>query len=261
MRALIVNPTPFDKITGIRRNPFTYAGEGDTGDIKYIPEKLTLPTIRKKKAKKKTHKKIRRKIKKSTRKEMKKMSRKRKKSHRKSYRRGFLKLPKKFKGRKKHRPVVYEFERFLQRPPKPMRKLKKPIHNPVRIGRLLGNTQELVIDGAYILGGFVGIDLVAPFVQGIVGGFIPANKWTNVLVKGATAVALSMLLSKFVSKDIGIKVGAGATANVVRDVLTNVGVMDMIASIGKSEGQSLMISSPISSKPVSANLSAILNRI
>jgi len=96
--------------------------------------------------------------------------------------------------------------------------------NPIA-GSLSFNQDTLKSVGLTV-GGFIGV----PFVEGFAMSYLPAaltgNKFGKYAVKIGAAIALSMLVGKFVSREAGKKVGMGGLAyvgvSIVKDFLPQV---------------------------------------
>mgnify|MGYP000057315004 CR=1 FL=1 len=269
IKGLIINPTRrFKKSRSLqwtrpkrRKNPFAFTGDKASADSFAPVKKRRIKKAVKRKAVIKP-KKLKFKKKGD---ETKMAKRGRKKSRvtrsavvRRSVKRSRRKLPSALRGKKRSRAVVYHTKRYLRRPPKNMRRLKKRVMNPVKIGKLLGNTQALVVDASMILAGYMSIGLITPIVEGVVGGVMPVKGWTKTAVKGVTAVALTSVLG-FIDKKIALKVGSGAMASVLTDVVQNFNLLPVQASTD-NDTVSAIIGKSAYRGNTSMGLGAILNK-
>ena len=95
-----------------------------------------------------------------------------------------------------------------------IRRFKNPFKG-VSVKGTMKDTQRLVVDGALITGGFLGLSVIENFLP----FNIKANDYLKLGVKLGVSVVAGMLLGKVINKDTAVKVASGMAVNVVLDAM------------------------------------------
>lgn len=135
------------------------------------------------------------------------------------------KLHSPFTKSNRHKLTVYDTGRRLRRSPRRRFRAMSAITNPAGMVKDMIPT---VIDGAYILGGMIGVDVATNQILKITG--IPAvmtTGWGKVGSKLIVAVVGVSLVS-MINKDLAKKIGAGAMASVLKEGVVNTGVLSSV---------------------------------